>query len=225
MLVETFASMLVAPIMMLLHTQFVVTTFLGKKVHWNAQERDDCGVSLTDAISVHYWHTLLGMATAGLVWFLAPALLPWLSPVLIGLILAIPLSMLLGSVRIGKALARRKLLLIPEEVVPTGALQYRNAALARIQSAQSALVRNEEPFVSVLQDPTFYSLHVGILRATNGDKAVPADQQRKLGELIRAGPSSKSRHKNAAPSSATQRHLNGCICSCAVITHDTSALC
>src|SRR5581483_4019103 len=131
MLVETLTSMLVAPVMMLLHTQFVAATLLGKKVRWSAQNRDDGGLALGDAVAVHYGHTLLGLAGATVAWLWAPALLPWLAPVLLGLLSAIPLSLLLGSVRAGRSLARRRLLLIPEEVAPAGVLQYQQAALAR----------------------------------------------------------------------------------------------
>jgi membrane glycosyltransferase len=186
MLVETLTSMLVAPIMMLLHTQFVAATLLGKKVKWNAQHREDGGLSLGDAVAVHYSHTLFGLAGAVLAWLWAPGLLPWLSPVLLGLVLAIPLSLLLGSVRVGQFLARRQLLLIPEEVAPTGVLQYQQAALARARAARAALLDQTEPFILLLRDPTFYSLHVGILRATDSDRPLPAEQRTRLGDLVRA---------------------------------------
>lgn len=186
MVVETFSSMLVAPIMMLLHTQFVAATFLGKKVTWNAQNRDDGGLTLGDAISVHYGHTLCGVGGAVLAWLWAPGLLPWLSPVLLGLALAIPLCMLLGSVRFGEFLARRRLLLVPEEVAPTGVLQLQQTALARAQAARSGLLDQTEPFILVLRDPTFYLLHVGMLRATDAGRPISAEQRTRIGDLVRA---------------------------------------
>jgi membrane glycosyltransferase len=186
MLLETFASMLVAPIMMLLHTRFVVATFLGAKVKWNAQNREDGGLSTGDAVAAHSGHTLFGFASALLAWIWVPGLLPWLSPVLLGLMSAIPLSMLLASTAVGRFLARHKLLLIPEEVAPTGVLQYQHAALARAQAARATLLDRTEPFILVLRDPTFYSLHVGILRATGGDRPIAVEQRLRLGALVRA---------------------------------------
>src|SRR6266478_1140213 len=97
-LMETFVSMLVAPIMMLLHTRFVISTLLGKKVTWEAQEREDRGVTLREAFLAHVSHTLAGLIIAGVAWLWTPDLLPWLLPVLAGLVFSVPLAMLLGSV-------------------------------------------------------------------------------------------------------------------------------
>lgn len=169
-LLETTTSILIAPIMMLLHTHFVVSTLLGHKVSWNAQSRDDRRVSVRDAAAVHYPHTLFGLAVSFLVWRLAPGLLPWMSLALVGPVLSIPLSMLLGSVRVGQRMARWKLLLIPEEQQRPAVLQWQRQALPGSPTAGPNLL------LCVLYDPAFYALHVGILRAT--DSHVPvADEQ------------------------------------------------
>ncbi len=91
-LIEAIASMLIAPILMLLHTRFVASALLGTKVKWVAQCRKDSGVSLRSAFAVHYPHTLCGLAIGGIAWFWAPGLLLWLLPVLAGLVLAVPLA-------------------------------------------------------------------------------------------------------------------------------------
>lgn len=168
--IETLTSILIAPIMMMLHTRFVLSTLLGHKVGWNAQPRDDRGVSLRDAWMVHYPHMLAGLAVGLIVWLLVPGLLPWLLPVLLGLVLSVPLSMLLGSVSAGQRLARWKLLLIPEEIELPLLLQWQRDARARVQTASLNL------FNSVLYDPAFYALHVGILRATDTDVAMPTQR-------------------------------------------------
>lgn len=185
LLVETVASVLMAPIMMLLHTHFVVSTVLGHKVNWNTQSRDDRRVSLRDAFAVHYPHTLFGLIVGFLVWRLAPGLLPWMSLVLIGPVLSIPLSMLLGSVKVGQRLARWGLLLIPEEIKRPAVLQWQREALAGAPPAGPSL------FVSVLYDPAFYALHVGILRATDSHVPVPDEQVQSVWEaLLNARPES-----------------------------------
>lgn len=169
-LLETIASILMAPIMMLLHTHFVVSTLLGHKVNWNAQSRDDRGVSLHDAIAVHYPHTLFGLVVSFLVWRLAPGMLPWMSPALVGPVLSIPLSMLLGSSKVGQRLARWNLLLIPEEVRQPAVLHWQREALAGAPTPSPSL------FVSVLYDPAFYALHVGILHATDSHASASDEQ-------------------------------------------------
>ena len=60
---------------------------------------------------------------------LAPELLWWLSPVLAGLLLSVPMSRVSGSVLAGRMLARIGLLLTPEEVDPPAVLARRDALL------------------------------------------------------------------------------------------------
>jgi membrane glycosyltransferase len=194
-LIETFASMLTAPIMMLLHTRFVISILLGVKVTWTAQRRDDCGVPLREAFRTHYPHTLAGVVLGGIAWLWAPDLLPWLMPVLAGLVLSIPLAMVLGSVKIGKWLADRGLLTIPEEVAPPRVLQYQHDALTVNNSEMetSSDVKSPEMetgvdpgdiFGWVLRDPAFYALHVGILRATDSSVPISPAQFQQIQDLI-----------------------------------------
>jgi membrane glycosyltransferase len=66
--------------------------------------------------------------TGVILWFLSPPLLAWVSPALLGLLLAVPLSRASGSRTLGGALSRLGLLRIPAEVdVP--ALVRRRAEL------------------------------------------------------------------------------------------------
>ncbi len=161
--IETVASTLLAPIMMVLHSRFVILTLLGKKVAWRAQERDDCGVSLRAAAAMHFTHSLAGLAAAGLTWLWAPSLLLWLLPVISGLVLSIPLAMLLGSVRVGKLLARHGLLTIPEEVALPSVLKYQSETRNCIAPEPKGHAESTDVFTAVIQDPAFYALHVGIL--------------------------------------------------------------
>jgi membrane glycosyltransferase len=68
--------------------------------------------------------------TAVIVWFLSPPLLAWLSPALLGLFLAVPLSRASGSERLGRILSRLALLRTPEEA-ETPALVARRQELVR----------------------------------------------------------------------------------------------
>ena len=186
-LIETFLSMLIAPIMMLLHTRFVISTLLGKRVTWNAQHRSDCQVSLPEAFTVHFSHTVAGLVIGGIAWFWAPGLLLWLLPVLAGLVFSIPLAMLLGSVKIGKSLACRGLLTIPEEVVPPPVLKYQHDALSAHSPDLTTAPDRADLFDLVLQDPAFYALHVGILRATESHAPISPQQFRQIVHLMSTG--------------------------------------
>jgi membrane glycosyltransferase len=80
---------------------------------------------------------LLSCVTAVIVYFISPPLLAWVSPALLGLFLAIPLSRLSGSESLGKFLSRLGLLRTPEEV-ETPALVARREELVRAGEALPA---------------------------------------------------------------------------------------
>jgi len=62
--------------------------------------------------------------TACLLWSASP-LLYWMLPMVIGLVLAVPLSALSGSRRVGRWLARQGLLETPEERAPPAIMERR----------------------------------------------------------------------------------------------------
>ena len=115
---EMLLSALLAPIRMLFHTQFVVTSLAGRTVRWKSPPRGDNETGWKNAIARHGAHTLVGIAWAALVWWLNPSYLWWLLPVVGALILSIPLSVLTSRAGLGRKLRRRKYLLIPEESEP-----------------------------------------------------------------------------------------------------------
>ena len=114
-LVEQVFSTLLAPSMMLFHTSFVLTTLIGKSVSWNAQDRGDRGITFLDALNRHKWHVLFGLAWGAAILSMAPRYIWWLMPILSGLILSVPLTMLTSRASVGKWLRRVGLLLTPEE--------------------------------------------------------------------------------------------------------------
>jgi membrane glycosyltransferase len=72
----------------------------------------------------------MSAVTAVIVYFISPPLLAWLSPALLGLLLAVPLSRLSGSESLGSFLAKFGLLRTPEEL-ETPALVARREELVR----------------------------------------------------------------------------------------------
>jgi membrane glycosyltransferase len=91
-LTEHVFTILIAPIMMLIHTSFVLEVLRGKDSGWGAQNRGDARTSWREAWQRHRFHMAFGVALAGVSWFYAPALFWWLSPIVAGLLLALPLS-------------------------------------------------------------------------------------------------------------------------------------
>jgi membrane glycosyltransferase len=147
-LFEIVFSALYAPVMMMLQSRHVFEVFLGRDSGWNPQRRDGGGTSWGDAWHFHRRDMLLAAMAAAIFWFLSPALLAWVSPALLGLLLSVPLSRASGSEWLGSALAKVALLRTPEEVeVPS--LMARRAELiatARIlpDDGLKFLARNRE---------------------------------------------------------------------------------
>jgi membrane glycosyltransferase len=129
-LIEILLSALYAPILMLIQSRYVFEILMGRDSGWKAQRRDGGGGSWAEAWSFHKKHMLIACVTAGIVWFLSPALLIWVAPALLGLFLSVLLSRASGSSTIGRALERVGLLRTPEEARRPALVQRRQALIA-----------------------------------------------------------------------------------------------
>jgi membrane glycosyltransferase len=109
---------LLAPIMMFQQTQAVLNTLLGRKVSWKGQRRGDGVEGWSDAAANYGTISLMGVVWALVAYQLAPALLAWMSPVLLGLFLAVPLAVLTSQPTVGALARRYGWFLTPEETSP-----------------------------------------------------------------------------------------------------------
>jgi membrane glycosyltransferase len=156
---ETLTSALLAPILMLFQSKFVMAILLRRNIHWGSQQRDDHHTGLLEALVAHSGHTVLGIITAGVSYYAIPSFFWWFIPVLLGLILSIPLSMLLSHQSLGLWAKKWGLFLIPEELQPPPVL-----------SQQQHYIRQPLPpntmgsrFVQALVDPPVNALHRALL--------------------------------------------------------------
>jgi len=131
MLLETIFSTLIAPVMMLFQTSFLLLTVRGRIVKWETQPRDDRGVAWREALARHWGHSLLALLWGGLVLWIVPGFLPWLLPVLTGLLVAAPVSAWSSRTALGQAAKRVGLFLTPEETAPPSELRRVRHALER----------------------------------------------------------------------------------------------
>ena len=118
LLFEQLFSTLLAPSMMLFHTSFVITTLAGHPVTWNAQDRGDRGITFREALSRHKWHVVIGLVWGAVILAIAPRYIWWMSPILLGLLLSVPLTMLTSLSSAGIWARKHRLLLTPEETQP-----------------------------------------------------------------------------------------------------------
>lgn len=149
-LVETVFSMLLAPILMLTQTVAVTEIILGRDSGWKAQRRANGDVTLGDAMRFHTPHMVLGVATAIISYNVAPALVAWMSPVILGLVLAGVMGWLVAR-QAGPWLSA--LLSTPEDRNPPAilrrAIDAAEAWRVRIEAASSITPANDVGRASV----------------------------------------------------------------------------
>jgi membrane glycosyltransferase len=115
LLVEQIFSMLLAPVMMVYHSVFVVTTLAGKTVTWDAQARGDRGLKYGEALKRHWLHVVLGLIWGTVILELAPSFIWWIMPVLAGLLFSVFLAVWTSGPNLGRWMKKWGLLLTPEE--------------------------------------------------------------------------------------------------------------
>jgi len=97
----------------------------GRDAGWKAQRRDG-GISFREIARRHAWHTAVGVALGIAAGLASPWLLLWMSPIIVGLVLAIPLSALTARADLGQLARRLALFRTPEEVAPPPVLAERD---------------------------------------------------------------------------------------------------
>ena len=130
--VEIVFSVLLAPIRMLAHSRFVIASLLNVSLSWAGQNRTE-ETGWREALITQAPGLIIGGSWAVFAWWLDVSFFIWSLPVAVPLILAAPTSVLLSRVRVGQAIRRAGLLLIPEELAPLTLLK--NAAENRAQPA------------------------------------------------------------------------------------------
>jgi membrane glycosyltransferase len=158
LLIETLIGGLIAPVAMLIQTSGVVSILAGRDSGWNTQRRDDGRIPLGVIWSGYWRYMAFGLVLAGIAWAVSPALFAWMSPVLLGLALAVPLVSLTAGREAGLALRRMGLLRIPEEAVPPPVL----ARAVQLQAAGRDLGPGES-LTRLLADPVLMQAHRAML--------------------------------------------------------------
>ncbi|QDE29568.1 glucans biosynthesis glucosyltransferase MdoH [Shewanella polaris] len=157
--VEVILSALIAPIMMLIHCGAVISILAGRDSGWAPQRRDDGSLPWLTLTYRHRWHMLIGVLLGYAAVLDSLTLLAWMSPALIGLWLAVPLSAMTGSERLGLWVKRMHILATPEEICPP---KLSLESLSRREEYSNAIA---QPWTlsRLLQDPELMALHLDII--------------------------------------------------------------
>ncbi|MGI8602536.1 MAG: glucans biosynthesis glucosyltransferase MdoH [Verrucomicrobiales bacterium] len=162
--VETLVSALHAPILMLFHTQFVITNLLGWEVGWGPQNRLADGTAWRDAIRAHWWHTLAGIAWGLFSWIYIRDSFWWFLPVLVGLVLSIPISVLMSRKSWGDFFRKIGLLVTPEELAPPPEVAQLAQGLRLAGQAERTTPDPDARLSEAVVDPYANAIHVSLLR-------------------------------------------------------------
>ncbi|MGE8209848.1 MAG: glucans biosynthesis glucosyltransferase MdoH [Stenotrophomonas rhizophila] len=118
MLLETVLAALMAPVVMYVQSRGVAEVLAGKDSGWDAQQRDDGGISWPALIRGYGGLSVFGLFMGTLAYAVSPSLAAWMAPVVVGMVLAIPVVALTSSRSAGTVMHRLRLMEIPEETAP-----------------------------------------------------------------------------------------------------------
>jgi membrane glycosyltransferase len=178
---EFVFSALLAPIRMLFHTQFVLSSLLGWKITWKSPPRDDAQTPWSIALRRHGVHTVIGLAWAAFVYWLNPSFLWWLLPVAGALALSIPISVFSSRTSLGRRARAARLFLIPEETAPPRELRRMRAYTRR--------ATNSAAFLDAVVDPLHNALAcAGDLARTRHSEAIRRANHQLASRALAHGP-------------------------------------
>jgi membrane glycosyltransferase len=163
-MIETFLSGLIAPVMMIFQSSAVGEILLGRDAGWQVQRRDDGVWPTSDLIRKYAVPTLFGVGMAVSAFAVSLPLLLWMAPVIVGLLLSIPIAML--SSRVSDPNSR--LFRTPEQTAPPQVLIRANE-LANASGEAIAC-----PLLELRNDPRLLDAHLMNL---------PGDQPRNRGQI------------------------------------------
>ena len=163
---EWVLSALLAPILMLIHCGLVASILAGRDSGWSPQRRGDQSVPWTEVAYRHRWHGVTGVILFLVGYSISWKMAVWLLPAALGMVAAVPLSLLTGSPRIGRWPRRLRLLMTPEEVEP--------AAIAKTMNATYPLYRDvvahAPDLLALAADGEKLQRHLALTDRSRGDK-------------------------------------------------------
>ena len=199
---EVLISTLLAPVRMLFHSFFVVTTLLGWKVSWNTQNRSDTGTSWSDAIRFHWWGTLIGLLWGGVMWLINPGFFIWFSPIAVGLVLSIPLSVFTSRVSWGLAAKRMGLFITSSELKAEPEQADMHRELERPDRYSPFTIARDKGFTRAVVIPRVHALHIALIRRRKWERPIGEEREKMrralLAKALETGPRGLSKQEKSA---------------------------
>jgi membrane glycosyltransferase len=162
-LLEIVLSSLIAPVVMLMQAAEVLSIVTGRDAGWKASRRDDGSIPWRTVARRHRTQTVIGVLLAVVAYSVSPVLLAWMAPVVLGLVLAMPVSVITGWQKLGRAVRRLGLLVTPEEIAPPAVLRRANELACEWATTRAPLT---DALARLASDAPLRALHAMMLPAT-----------------------------------------------------------
>ena len=164
---ESLFSVITAPVLMIFQTKFVAAILLRRNVGWPTQQREDRVTTWGEAIRTHGSQLLLGIGAGLVAWFYVPGFFWWFTPVIAGLVLAVPVSVFTSRSDLGEAAGRLDLFRTPEEVAPPEVIRrYLEIVDTADKTGAPGPDADGQPlWLAALLHPGVYALHRRLLPA------------------------------------------------------------
>lgn len=193
---EMLFSALLAPMMMILHSRFVLEVLLGRDSGWNPQQRNEMQpLPLRQAFKACRLQLFVGMLAAAALLALPLQVAYWFSPILAGLLLAPLLTWLTSHPIAGQISRHMGLFRCPAETQPEQVILR-----ARELAAHPLVSPPESALQALSQDQKLCFLHRAILTATVREQPDSAVLNRAL-QKYSAGEELERKEENAFLSS------------------------
>jgi membrane glycosyltransferase len=111
-------SMILGPIMMIAQTVFIGGLFSGRRMIWDAQNREDRSISAREALHGLWPQLGFGLVAVGILGLFMPPAILWAGLTIIPCLMAVPFTCITSARWLGKAMTRARLCAIPDELAP-----------------------------------------------------------------------------------------------------------
>ncbi|MGB6394075.1 MAG: glucans biosynthesis glucosyltransferase MdoH [Bradyrhizobium sp.] len=162
LVIETFLSGLIAPVMMIFQSGAIAEILLGRDAGWQVQRREGGEVPARELMRQYAWPTLIGLAMAASAYAVSLPLLLWMAPVVIGLLLCVPIA------RLSSRVSHTGLFRTPEETAPPPVL------LRAEEFAKAAGEAATSPLLELANDRQLLESHLANL---------PGEERRNRGQI------------------------------------------
>jgi membrane glycosyltransferase len=154
LVVETLISGLTAPVMMVFQSKAIAEILVGRDAGWNVQHRGDGTIALRELARRYAIPSWLGVGMASAALLVSWPLFLWMTPIIFGLVLAIPVALLTSSIPLKRHTAA--ILATPEEIIEPPILSRAKELGTRLSHA----VVVGDPLLELRNSATLRELHL-----------------------------------------------------------------